>query len=560
MSGKSVNAPPELVPEKYASWKKAMVIWELATNVPPEKRAPTVFLSLNGKAQEAILELDPAVLSAKDGMQKLYEKLDSLFKVDSAQAALAAYAEFEQYRRPGSMTISDFNIEFDRMVQRLMDHDIKLPEAVLAHRVLKSAGLSEENEKLIIATVADATYADMMKQVKKVMGIQKDLTAESRASPTIAFVKPKNEPLEVGYSDSDGNSCAQPQGEEADSVLYGNSYTFGRGRGRAGRPGTNYRGRYRQNRGGRGRVSSGRGSGGQNPIGYDGKPSKCAICGSIMHWARDCPHKEGKVKYDDDSLFDTSIVLMNYAENVDSSLLGQTLGCVVLDSGCCRTVCGITWYNCYLDTLPQPIREQIKTEESSAKFRFGNRKVLDSKFCVKLPCRLAGKNIKIKTDVVDSVIPLLLSKDSMKLADTVIDFKEDTVSVFGRNLKLSCASSGHYFLPLSRISSESNEELVLFATHKIAECSPAEKKKLAIKLHRQFSHPTYEKLSGLVNDAGVEDDEFLSTLESISSDCDTCKKFKKTQPRPVVGFSLAKRFNQVVSLDLKEINGVRVIL
>ena len=75
MSGKPVYAPPGLVPEKYASWKKAMVIWELATSIPKEKRAPVVFLSLKGKAQEAILELEPTELGASDGsgMTKLYE-------------------------------------------------------------------------------------------------------------------------------------------------------------------------------------------------------------------------------------------------------------------------------------------------------------------------------------------------------------------------------------------------------------------------------------------------------------------------------------------------------
>ena len=101
-----------------------MTIWEMATSVPEEKRAPVVFLSLSGKAQEAILELDPTELNTRNGMRVLYDKLDSIFKVDKAQAALTAYADFEKYSRPMTMSMADFNVEFDGMLQKLKDHDI----------------------------------------------------------------------------------------------------------------------------------------------------------------------------------------------------------------------------------------------------------------------------------------------------------------------------------------------------------------------------------------------------------------------------------------------------
>ena len=50
-----------------------------------------VFLSLEGKAREAVLELDTMVLNSEDGMKKLYEKLDALFLEDVNQSAFRAY-------------------------------------------------------------------------------------------------------------------------------------------------------------------------------------------------------------------------------------------------------------------------------------------------------------------------------------------------------------------------------------------------------------------------------------------------------------------------------------
>ena len=528
-----------------------MTIWEMVTTFSKDKRAPVVFLSLTGKAQEAILELDPLTLNTDTGMDALYAKLDSIFKVDSAQAALTAYADFEKYSRPSSMSITDFNVEFDSMVQKLREHDIKLPDAVLAHRALKSANLREENEKLVVATVKEASSQEMI-QIKKIMGVRSEVSQKSSPGP-VACVK--TEPQEVNFSDDHSSYCDSTI-SEGDVMYnsYGRDFQKRKNRGRGAFRGGN---RYQRSRG-RGRGNRGYGQGTQNPRGSDGKPSQCHVCQSTMHWARNCPHKDDE-DADEKKPYETSIVLLNNQTAGDNSLLGETLGSVVLDSGCSRTVCGGTWYECYLDTLPQHIRDKVKPVSSDARFRFGNGEVLKSKFNVKLPCRLAGKTVEIATDVVDSDIPLLLSKSSMKKSNTVLNFVNDSVSIFGKNLKLKCTSSGHYYIPLSRLSGVDNINFVLIATQDISASSMDGKRKIAIKLHRQFSHPSSDKLIGLVKDAGIKDKEFISVLQEVSLKCDLCNRYKKAPPRPVVGFSLAKRFNETVSLDLKEIDGTRIL-
>ncbi|PIK35546.1 hypothetical protein BSL78_27628 [Apostichopus japonicus] len=41
-------------------------------------------------------------------------------------------------------------------------------------------------------------------------------------------------------------------------------------------------------------------------------------------------------------------------------------------------------------------------------------------------------------------------------------------------------------------------------------------------------------------------------IDDVVSKCEVCKQYKKTPSRPVVGLPLAKEFNEVVALDLKE--------
>ena len=98
-----------------------------------------------------------------------------------------------------------------------------------------------------------------------------------------------------------------------------------------------------------------------------------------------------------------------------NTLVGETLGCMVLDSGTTSTVSVLNWYNCFLDTLPDSLRNNLKVTKGSKVFKFGSETswVL---LKVVLPCIVAGFCVDINTDIVDADIPLLLSKSTMKKA------------------------------------------------------------------------------------------------------------------------------------------------
>ena len=65
-----------------------MQISEMAMSVKKVKQALIVFLSQEGKARKVVLELDIVALNSEDGMEKVYEKLDTLFLEDINQSAL----------------------------------------------------------------------------------------------------------------------------------------------------------------------------------------------------------------------------------------------------------------------------------------------------------------------------------------------------------------------------------------------------------------------------------------------------------------------------------------
>ena len=83
--------------------------------------------------------------------------------------------------------------------------------------------------------------------------------------------------------------------------------------------------------------------------------------------------------------------------------------------------------------------------------------------------------------------------------------------------------------------------------------------RIAEKLHAQFSHCSGRKLSILAKNSGIVDQEFLKICEEFPASCDICLTLKRAEPRPIVGFSLATTFNETVALDLKDIQGYKIL-
>ena len=86
-----------------------------------------------------------------------------------------------------------------------------------------------------------------------------------------------------------------------------------------------------------------------------------------------------------------------------------------------------------------------------------------------------------------------------------------------------------------------------------------EKRKTAIKLHKQFAHPRSDRLIKLTKNGGTEDRDLFSMIQEVEATCEICIKYKKPHSRPVVGFSLGKEFNHTVSMDLKTFKGVQFL-
>ena len=184
-------------------------------------------------------------------------------------------------------------------------------------------------------------------------------------------------------------------------------------------------------------------------------------------------------------------------------------------------------------------------------FNFGGGANINLKKKIKFPCVIGGIKTTITSDVVERDIPLLLSKPEMKKHGFILNMKDDRLEVEDQKVKLDTASSVHYYLPLKQCEVEAEDVCI-----SVDDESFEEELKIVTKLHRQSSHPSANNLKALVKNAEHLVDKTSQMVGNISAECETCKRYKKTLPTPVVSLPLATRFNKVVAMDLKNFGDV----
>ena len=291
---------------------------------------------------------------------------------------------------------------------------------------------------------------------------------------------------------------------------------------------------------------------GTNPLDRFGRRSRCAICGSTYHWVKDCEHNTERTE---DSKDENSCHLTLFTKEVDLVFVMESYGSAVVDTACTRTVCGRNWYDQYFSTLNTEEKSDVVEETSNRTFRFGDGANVVSAKNVTFPVTIGTTKCRINSEIVEADIPLLLSKESLKRAGAVLNLEKDEATMFGKTVKLDFTSTGHYCINLKGTSEESVEDIeqVLLLFKEAESCS--DKKKILIKLHRQFGHASYDKLKKLLENAGVKDVSIFRILEDISETCEVCMKHKKTPSRPKVGLPLATEFNETVAVDLHHLEG-----
>jgi len=494
-----INLPIFSKSKSYELYKQELFAWSEITDLDKKKRGVAIALTLpeddESKIREKVfdqIKLDD--LKKDTGFDTLLEFLDKHLAKDDLADSLEKFEDFDDFHRASGQSIHEYVAIFDAKYRKIEKKNMILPSEILAFKLLRKANITKEEKMLVLtgmnyenkATLYDEAKRSLKKFKGDVCGTNGNMSSNIKLEP--AFFTQNEEALwAAGYVRGRG---------------YQNNYAGKRQNERVGN----------WNRGGYRRGTSSRWTGQTthkkniNPTGNDGCTLTCKSCGSFRHMIANCPDSWENLAKVNIAEEEEHVVLFTGYQKEEIVHLGvDARNCAVLDSACSSTVCGSNWINSYIESLDDYDKRSIKHSEGKKVFKFGGGTRLKSKGEYSLPANIAGKDVTVKTDVVDSDIPLLLSRAAMKVAGVKMDLQNDTATIMGKEVALNLTSSGHYCIPIDKTQKVPVENVleVCFDGMDI-------KRRYAtlLKLHRQFAHPSKKRLIALLKDACVWHDEY----------------------------------------------------
>ena len=208
--------PPLLSKSKsYDDWLKSVEIWRKFTTLESEKQGPAIVLSLEGMAQDAVLELDSNQISHTDGVTIIIDRLNKIYKKDRLTQNYNALEDCrytkETYKR-NTTSIRDFSTEFEKRYHKTKSYGTQISDDVLAYRLLKSANLSTRDEQLVKATITELKYDSVKSKLIKIFSDNNDIP-----TPDFNNMHIKTEPVYHAQSYSEVNTYTQTHFDDEDT-------------------------------------------------------------------------------------------------------------------------------------------------------------------------------------------------------------------------------------------------------------------------------------------------------------------------------------------------------
>ena len=563
MSNIAKNPPKFSSSKNYDRYKKELIAWTKITKVEKAEWANTIALGLPEDDPSNIRDkvFETINLDGEAGFTALETFMDKEFKKDDIVDMCEHIRTFMKFQKTKEMTMQMYISNFESAYTSARNKGLpEMPKSYLMYQILENANLNDRDYRFVLSDI-DFAAADPYKLATKAL------------MKYFGSVRPTN----------DHHECVELKVEDSDAFYQKNNYN------------PNFKSKYPLNTWKNPRQNPFRNSSnsfrkpqdnssGSKPLNpsRDGQIMLCNSCGSYRHLLKDCPHKHGAPAFftqdqnydeqeEDEIQEDSNPADIHFtgfglydvlATNLDiytsENIEDDITNCVLIDTGCVKTVAGLTWFKNFTESKSKLTRERIVSYPSDKQFRFGGNDVKKSLGWFQIPCSLNGKNIILQTDVIEADIPCLLSKEIFKKAGGKIDFVKDVITLYGMEVKLKSARSGHYVIPLQDfIHSDETKNLVFLTNLGDPEGCP---EKQIEKLHKAMGHPARHTLEKMIQNANCNVPNLSNILSKLYSSCLTCLKFHKSLHKPKVSPPLANDFNHTIGMDLKVWPKYKVII
>jgi len=557
----------------YKKWKKLVTLWQTICDEQDEKKQGVMLIMhMHSKASDIIIDQSDTKVSS------ILTKLDTIY--ENENDLMDIFDDFYKFKRVNNQTMKEYIHFFETKAGILKTGGLTIPDLILSYLILEGASLSDNDKRIAKATCTSKTL-ETSKQVLLRM-TDSQVSASSSNHNQSSQIKVKQEPEvnfygghrdeEILYNDRRQQRPYQRNQRTQECYGCGDTSHWIRDCPHV----LNLRQQFQNNRGSMNRGASNNFRG--NNYSYRGANTYRGANNNFRGRNQQTFFTEEEGQYDEqffeveqteankeqENTSDETNIPIFFQSNVGNeieevNLVYETINKAVLDCGASRTVCGSEWFSIYLDSIPEKERNEIIEKPSNTMFKFGVGMLRASKRVI-IPVTMCEKKVNLEVDIVDTDIPLLISNPTMKKLGMNVNFQDDKMDMGGRQFNLDTASTGHYTVPLFEPKDVSYINFamceILTAESQI-DTGSAEKK--ALKLHRRFAHASSARIIKLLKNADMADKDVFKELEALDTKCDFCLRHKRAAPRPTVSLPLAYEFNELVTMDLKQIDGVWIL-
>ena len=557
--------PPAFVSDTktYAEYKQDLEMWSRITGLDAKIQAEMVVYRLEGhpsRIKEKIMtQIGDKIKDNAEGIKELLKFLDTIYDIDDMADAWDKFTEFSSFSRKVEQSIPEFIADWTNCYYKLKSVGCEYPDMILGFKLLQDAKLNDMETKLVLTGVDYAEGKSKKNLEKQIIDSLKKF--KGRAV--------------IGKEGSVDVKVETTWLSQVEEVLLSKGW-------KPPNKNSSYKGK-------------------KNPLGDNSKPLKCYLCKCehaescncpcVYHLANKCPNRRKKafedykgqreLKKPDLGLFvNTNIesaksdgVLLVEEDDDFVLVVKEPLNSLVLlsverheavvDCACPTTVTGKKWIESFFEDLDEESKCKVKVEESERMFKFGGGEKRKSRGLVTFPCHIAGKNVKIRSEVVDADFPLLIGNSMLKKAGAVLFLREEKAVIMGCEVKMRETMSGHFslkvdipkkdldFVKIVDISVERSDNDCMELYDCLMTSEGELTRKDVEKLHHLYGHMSIRKLEELIKRSKKLSKEVKGYLEDVESKCKSCKLNQKSKPKPAVGLPRASRFNQIVTMDLK---------
>lgn len=494
-------------PNQFKQYEKEVQLWQWETDIPKVKHAVKLLRNLSGAARSAADEVSVEDLQSEGGVKAIMARLREHFQphLEAAMPRAFEKAIYGESRR-AKETMQEYIIRMDRGFKELLDEGVQLNDTVKGYVIYRQANLAGAQEDQVTTwTAGKYDRESIVKALRKLEKIQKDKVGsksylvDDEEGDTYVLENYVENDEEIENYVYVGEGDLDQVFEEAD--LHEALATYQQVR-KAIRDQRTSRSWQPATKGG-GKV--GFGGNGKGGLRFHGKGSRvhveslklrtrCARCGVIGHWAKECQGvpdeyarqrqasqsasksgannmvgKSGFVQVGTSS--GSHFVMFQHFQHVcptigdfyktknlevRESFNGITTGAEqgVVDTAAQSGLIGEAAYERLRRSLASCGLKPRETNRVGQARGVGGKAV--SLKVVEIPIGIAGINGVLETTVVKDEVPLLLPVSMLRDLQAQVDLCGNRLKLakFGKETPMSIMSSGHVTVNVLEFDSE----------------------------------------------------------------------------------------------------------